>query len=151
MNPFFKKDSPDQKSGFAFAERNAKSVLRSKIRFWIHRKEHTQMSMTNVGRRNNNGFLDTEEELYTRYISRSNDFCYRTFVPYSNQRMSKLDVSFLMQPPLVAYKRDVSCSVPLMTRLLSSLVHAPVRVLDAIPAIASVLSLIRGTKLFFHP
>ena len=38
---FFKKDSPDQKSGFGFAERNAKSVLRSKIRFWIPRKEHT--------------------------------------------------------------------------------------------------------------
>ena len=38
---FFKKDSPDQKSGFRFAERNTKSVLRSKIRFWIHRKEHT--------------------------------------------------------------------------------------------------------------
>ena len=37
----FKKDSPDQKSGFGFAERNAKSVLRSKIRFWIHRKERT--------------------------------------------------------------------------------------------------------------
>ena len=34
-------DSPDQKFGFGFAERNAKSVLRSKIRFWIHRKEHT--------------------------------------------------------------------------------------------------------------
>ena len=34
-------DSPDQKSGFGFAERNAKSVLRSKIRSWIHRKEHT--------------------------------------------------------------------------------------------------------------
>ena len=40
MNPFSKKDSPDQKSEFGFAERNAKSVLRSKIRFWIHRKEH---------------------------------------------------------------------------------------------------------------
>ena len=38
---FFKKDSPDQKSGFGFAERNAKSVFRSQIRFWIHRKEHT--------------------------------------------------------------------------------------------------------------
>ena len=38
---FFKKDSPDQKSGFGFAESNAKSILRSKIRFWIHRKEHT--------------------------------------------------------------------------------------------------------------
>ena len=38
---FFKKDSSDQKSGFGFAERNAKSVLRSKICFWIHRKEHT--------------------------------------------------------------------------------------------------------------
>ena len=38
---YVKKDSPDQKSGFGFAERNAKSVLRSKIRFWIHRKEHT--------------------------------------------------------------------------------------------------------------
>ena len=38
---FFKKDSPEQKSGFGFAERNAKSVLRSKIRFWVHRKEHT--------------------------------------------------------------------------------------------------------------
>ena len=50
--------------------------------------------------------------------SRSNDFCYRTFVPYSNQWMSKLDVSFLMQPPLVAYKRDVSWPVPQMTRLL---------------------------------
>ena len=35
---FFKKDSLDQKSGFAFAERIAKSVLGSKIRFWIHRK-----------------------------------------------------------------------------------------------------------------
>ena len=56
------------KSEFAFAERNAKSVLRSKIRFWIHPKEHTQMSMTIAGRRNNNGFLDTEEELYTRNV-----------------------------------------------------------------------------------
>ena len=27
-----------------------------------------------------------------------------------DQRMSKLDVSFLMQPPFVAYKRDVSLS-----------------------------------------
>ena len=40
---FFKKYSPDQKSGFRFAERNAKSFLRFKIRFWIHRKEHTLM------------------------------------------------------------------------------------------------------------
>ena len=39
-------DSPDQKSGFGFAERNAKSVLRSKIRFWIHRKEHTLISFS---------------------------------------------------------------------------------------------------------
>jgi len=38
---FFRKDSQDQKSGFGFAERNAKSVLRSKIRFWIHGNEHT--------------------------------------------------------------------------------------------------------------
>ena len=38
---FLKKDSPDQKSGFGFAQRNAKSVLRSKIRFWIRQKEHT--------------------------------------------------------------------------------------------------------------
>ena len=38
---FFKKDSPDQKSGFRYAERNAKSFLRCKIRFWIHRKEQT--------------------------------------------------------------------------------------------------------------
>ena len=30
---FFKKDSPDQKSGFRFAERNAKSFLRCRIRF----------------------------------------------------------------------------------------------------------------------
>ena len=29
---FFKKDSPDEESGFGFAERNAKSVLRFKIR-----------------------------------------------------------------------------------------------------------------------
>ena len=38
---FFEKHSPDQKSGFGFAERNAKFVLRFGIRFWIHRKEHT--------------------------------------------------------------------------------------------------------------
>ena len=38
---FFEKHSPDQKSGFGFAERHAKSVLRFGIRFWIHRKEHT--------------------------------------------------------------------------------------------------------------
>ena len=83
--------------------------------------------------------------------SRSNDFYYRTFAPYSDQRMSKLDVSFLMQPPFVAYKRDVSLSVPQMTRLLSSLVPARVSVLDATPAITSVLSLLRGTKSFFQP
>ena len=58
--------------------------------------------------------------------------------------------SFLMQPPFVAYKRDVSWSVPQMTRLLSSLVPARVSVLDATPAITSVLSLIRGTKSFLH-
>ena len=29
-----------QKTGFGFAERNAKSVARFKTRFWIHRKEH---------------------------------------------------------------------------------------------------------------
>ena len=72
--------------------------------------------------------------------SRSNDFYYRTFSPYYDQRMSKLDVSFLMQPPLVAYKRNVSWSVPQMTRLLSSLVSALVSVLDATPAITSVLT-----------
>ena len=49
-------------------------------------------------------------------------------------------MSFLMQPPLVAYKRDVSWSVPQMTRLLSSLVSARVSVLDATPAITSVLT-----------
>jgi len=38
---FFIKDSLDQKSRFGFAERNAKSVLRSKICFSIHRNEHT--------------------------------------------------------------------------------------------------------------
>ena len=54
-----------------------------------------------------------------------------------------------MQPPLAAYKCDVSWSVPQMTRLLGSLVHVRVRVLDATPAIASVLSLICGTKFFF--
>ena len=32
-----------KKSGFGFARRSAKSVLRSTIRFWIHRKEHTLM------------------------------------------------------------------------------------------------------------
>ena len=49
---FFKKDSPDQKSGFGFAERNAKSVLRSKIRFWIHRKERTlRFTLTPNGKR----------------------------------------------------------------------------------------------------
>ena len=37
-----KKESPDQKSGFGFTERNAKSVLRSKLCFWIRRKEHIQ-------------------------------------------------------------------------------------------------------------
>ena len=44
---FFKKDSPDQKYGLGFAERNTKSVLRSKIRFWIHRKEHTLLGVFN--------------------------------------------------------------------------------------------------------
>ena len=39
MNPL--KDSPDQKSEFGFAERNVKSVLKSKILFWIHRKDYT--------------------------------------------------------------------------------------------------------------
>ena len=36
---FFKKDSVDQKSGFGFChkESSVKSVLRSKISFWIHR------------------------------------------------------------------------------------------------------------------
>ena len=37
----FKKGFTDQKSAFGWAERNAKSVFRSKICFWIHRKEHT--------------------------------------------------------------------------------------------------------------
>ena len=41
MNPFSKRIHQVKKSGFRFAERNAKSVLRSKIRFWIHRKENT--------------------------------------------------------------------------------------------------------------
>ena len=45
---FFRKDSLDQKSGFGFVERNAKSVLRSKIRFWIYRKEHTLKMCTEV-------------------------------------------------------------------------------------------------------
>ena len=35
---FFRKDLPDEKSEFGFAERNAKSMLRSKICFWIHQK-----------------------------------------------------------------------------------------------------------------
>ena len=38
---FFKKDLPDEKSEIGFVERNTKSVLRSKIHFWIYRKEHT--------------------------------------------------------------------------------------------------------------